>query len=96
MVLRFLILLGVYRTVEQPALPSDGIPNELPKYSKNIVLERFASIINNRFETYFCLYPPGQANITPPQKPKKLVGPLKYLRLLTLSNAVRKIRSISL
>ena len=73
----------------------DGIPNELLKYSTNAVHERFASIINNCFETSTYLDPIGQANITPLQKPNKPVGPLKNLRPLTLSNAVRKILSMA-
>jgi len=73
----------------------DGIPNELLKYSTNAVHERFAEIINNCFETNSYLDPIGQANITPLQKPKKPVGPLKNLRPLTLSNAVRKILSMA-
>ena len=73
----------------------DGIPNELLKYSTSIVHERFASIINKSFETNSYLDPIGQANITPLQKPNKLVGPLKNLRPLTLSNAARKILSMA-
>ncbi|KAL5253305.1 hypothetical protein ACHWQZ_G013176 [Mnemiopsis leidyi] len=73
----------------------DGIPNELLKYSTNTVHERFAGIINNCFETHSYLDPIGQANVTPLQKPNKPVGPLKNLRPLTLSNAVRKILSMA-
>ena len=73
----------------------DGIPNELLKYSSNSVHKRFADIINRSFETNSFLDPIGQANITPLQKPKKPIGPLKNLRPLTLSNAVRKILSMA-
>ncbi len=73
----------------------DGIPNELLKYSTNTVHNRFANIINRCFETNSYLEPIGQANITPLQKPKKPIGPLKNLRPLTLSNAARKILSMA-
>ena len=73
----------------------DGIPNELLKYSSNSVYVRFANIINRSFETNSYLDPIGQANITPLQKPKKPIGPVKNLRPLTLSNAVRKILSMT-
>ena len=73
----------------------DGIPNELLKYSTNAVHTRFAEIMNKSFETNVYLDPIGQANITPLQKPNKPVGPLKSLRPLTLSNAVRKILSMA-
>ena len=73
----------------------DGIPNELLKYSSNTVFTRFADIINRSFESNSFLDPIGQANITPLQKPKKPIGPLKNLRPLTLSNAVRKILSMA-
>ena len=73
----------------------DGIPNELIKYSSSAVHEHYASIINRCFETHTFLEPIGQANITPLQKPKKAVGPLKNLRPLTLSNAARKILSMA-
>ncbi|XP_063682583.1 uncharacterized protein LOC134817375 [Bolinopsis microptera] len=67
----------------------DGIPNELLKYSTGSVHRRFADIINRSFETNSYLDPIGQANITPLQKPNKPIGPVKNLRPLTLSNAVR-------
>ena len=73
----------------------DGIPSELIKYSTSAVHEHYASIINRCFETHTFLEPIGQANITPLQKPKKPVGPLKNLRPLTLSNAARKILSMA-
>ena len=73
----------------------DGIPNELLKYSSNSVHRRFADIINRSFETNSYLDPIGQANITPLQKPNKPIGPVKNLRPLTLSNAVRKILSMA-
>ena len=73
----------------------DGIPNELLKYSSGSVHRRFANIINRSFETNSYLDPIGQANITPLQKPNKPIGPLKNLRPLTLSNAVRKILSMA-
>ena len=73
----------------------DGIPNELLKYSSNSVHERFARIINKSFETNSYLDPIGQANVTPLQKPNKPIGPVKNLRPLTLSNAVRKILSMA-
>ena len=73
----------------------DGIPNELLKYSSASVHRRFADIINRSFETNSYLDPIGQANITPLQKPNKPIGPVKNLRPLTLSNAVRKILSMA-
>ena len=73
----------------------DGIPNELLKYSTGSVHRRFADIINRCFETNSYLDPIGQANITPLQKPNKPIGPVKNLRPLTLSNAVRKILSMA-
>ena len=73
----------------------DGIPNELLKYSSNSVHRRFADIINRSFETNSYLDPIGQANITPLQKPNRPIGPVKNLRPLTLSNAVRKILSMT-
>ena len=73
----------------------DGIPNELLKYSSYSVHRRFADIINRSFETNSYLDPIGQANITPLQKPNKPIGPVKNLRPLTLSNAVRKILSMA-
>ena len=73
----------------------DGIPNELLKYSTGSVHRRFADIINRSFETNSYLDPIGQANITPLQKPNKPIGPVKNLRPLTLSNAVRKILSMA-
>ena len=73
----------------------DGILNELLKYSTGLVHRRFADIINRSFETNSYLDPIGQANITPLQKPNKPIGPVKNLRPLTLSNAVRKILSMA-
>ena len=68
----------------------DGIPNELVKYSSNSVHKHFASVINRSFETNSYLEPIGQANVTPLQKPNKPISPVKNLRPLILSNAVRK------
>ena len=73
----------------------DGIPNELLKYSSSSLHDRFANIINRCFESNCYLDPIGQATVTPLQKPKKPVGPLKNLRPLTLTNAARKILSMA-
>ena len=73
----------------------DGVPNELLKYSSSSFHIRYAGILNKSFETNTYLEPIGQATITPLQKPKKPVGPLKSLRPLTLSNAARKILSMA-
>ncbi|XP_063695419.1 uncharacterized protein LOC134826846 [Bolinopsis microptera] len=73
----------------------DGIPNELIKYSNSTVHEHYAGIINSCFETHTFPISIGEATITPLQKPKKPIGPLKNLRPLTLSNAARKILSMA-
>ena len=61
----------------------DGIPNELIKYSNSTVHEHYAGIINSCFETHTFPISIGEANITPLQKPKKPIGPLKNLRPLS-------------
>ena len=74
----------------------DDIPGELVKYSNQVVFSRYADCLNNSFMTNSLITSFGQGNITPIQKPKKVLGPPANVRPVTCVTCPRKLSCPSL